>query len=392
MKNSIKANKKNDEKLLMIVLAFMCFSIGVWSNYRQLWLTNNGFDITSISRLFSVALICSAVISFIISLFSTKVNIKSIIVMSILFRSISMTMLLFTKDVFIIKTSMLLGIMCDVIFSIAFYPLLTYVTKSDESYKRKMLIEYFAKDIGIVFCGLLIGVKIGELLFSYDTCLLIALVSSFLSVIVLLFYNTNEDYLDKNNSLKKSFKNIFSSKVNNLFLTNQLIINISYGIVFDLILIILTEYINFEVSLASVFIIVCNVLGSISGAIINKYSDSWSVSKSSIVRFGIRIFGYIIAFLLNDTIGFVIAIIIGYITSRILDNKTTGTFLELIDKKEQFLFGNIKYFAACIGEGIGVFLAGILISISFKYIFMGAIVITIIQIMIFVYLDKLIKR
>ena len=392
MKNSIKANKKNDEKLLMIVLAFMCFSIGVWSNYRQLWLTNNGFDITSISRLFSVALICSAVISFIISLFSTKVNIKSIIVMSILFRSISMTMLLFTKDVFIIKTSMLLGIMCDVIFSIAFYPLLTYVTKSDESYKRKMLIEYFAKDIGIVFCGLLIGVKIGELLFSYDTCLLIALVSSFLSVIVLLFYNTNEDYLDKNNSLKKSFKNIFSSKVNNLFLTNQLIINISYGIVFDLILIILTEYINFEVSLASVFIIVCNVLGSISGAIINKYSDSWSVSKSSIVRFGIRIFGYIIAFLLNDTIGFIIAIIIGYITSRILDNKTTGTFLELIDKKEQFLFGNIKYFAACIGEGIGVFLAGILISISFKYVFMGAIVITIIQIMIFVYLDKLIKK
>ena len=392
MKNSIKANKKNDEKLLMIVLAFMCFSIGVWSNYRQLWLTNNGFDITSISRLFSVALICSAVISFIISLFSTKVNIKSIIVMSILFRSISMTMLLFTKDVFIIKTSMLLGIMCDVIFSIAFYPLLTYVTKSDESYKRKMLIEYFAKDIGIVFCGLLIGVKIGELLFSYDTCLLIALVSSFLSVIVLLFFNTNEDYLDKNNSLKKSFKNIFSSKVNNLFLTNQLIINISYGIVFDLILIILTEYINFEVSLASVFIIVCNVLGSISGAIINKYSDSWSVSKSSIVRFGIRIFGYIIAFLLNDTIGFIIAIIIGYITSRILDNKTTGTFLELIDKKEQFLFGNIKYFAACIGEGIGVFLAGILISISFKYIFMGAIVITIIQIMIFVYLDKLIKK
>ena len=37
--------KISDENILMIVLAFMCFSIGVWSNYRQLWLENVGFSI-----------------------------------------------------------------------------------------------------------------------------------------------------------------------------------------------------------------------------------------------------------------------------------------------------------------------------------------------------------
>ena len=44
--------------------------------------------------------------------------------------------------------------MSDIIFSISFYPLLTYITKTEKSFKRKTLIEYFARDIGIVGCGL----------------------------------------------------------------------------------------------------------------------------------------------------------------------------------------------------------------------------------------------
>ena len=69
-KNNI--SKIRDENILMIVLAFMCFSIGIWSNYRQLWLQNVGFSVSEISKLFSVALICSAVIAFIISFFFNK--------------------------------------------------------------------------------------------------------------------------------------------------------------------------------------------------------------------------------------------------------------------------------------------------------------------------------
>ena len=60
--------KNRNEKILLIELFLMMFSIGVWGNYRQLWLkVDAGFDINGISKLFSVALICSAVISFIIS-------------------------------------------------------------------------------------------------------------------------------------------------------------------------------------------------------------------------------------------------------------------------------------------------------------------------------------
>ena len=179
--------KISDENILMIVLAFMCFSIGVWSNYRQLWLENVGFSITSISKILSIGLICSAVIAFITSLFSTKVNIKSIIVLSILFRSVAMTILLFSKDTFIIKTGILLGIMCEVIFTIAFYPLLTFVTKTNKSFRKKTLIEYFAKDIGIVSCGLLIGVSICKLIFNSVglLALLFNSINSIISIIII---------------------------------------------------------------------------------------------------------------------------------------------------------------------------------------------------------------
>ena len=45
----------NDEDVLMIVLAFIAFSFGVWSNYRQLWLQDIGFNLEGISNVLSIA-------------------------------------------------------------------------------------------------------------------------------------------------------------------------------------------------------------------------------------------------------------------------------------------------------------------------------------------------
>ena len=383
--------KIKDENILMIVLAFIAFSIGIWGNYRQLWLEDFGFSLVSISRIFSVALICSAVISFIISLFSSKIRIKDITLLSILMRSISMLIILFSSNIFIIKTMILLCIMCEVIFSISFYPLLTFVTKTDESYRKKTLIEYFSRDIGIVLCGLLIGVSIGRFIFNYDTCLIISLIATICSMIFLIAYKRDEKH-SKIRSLRKSFKELLSSNINRVYLVNQLIINISYGIVFDLMMLILTNYINFEVSLASVFIIVCNVLGSIAASLFSKYGKNLSIGLSSVIKFGTRSVGYLIAFTMNNITSFIIAIVVAYVSSRILEDKVTGKFLQIIDKDNQFLYGNIRYFVACLGEGIGAFLAGILIGYSFKFIFLGAAILTIIQTLIFVYLGKIVKK
>lgn len=394
MKEKInKFFKISNENILLLVLALFSFSVGIWGNYKQLWLEANAFTVSEISKIFSVGLICSAVIAFIISLLSNKIKIRDVILLSMVLRFVSMSVLLLKPDAFIIKTCILLGIMCEVIFSISYYPLLAQVNKSDATYRKKAVIDYFAKDAGVISCGLLVGIAIGNIVFDYDSCLVVAIISGILSCTILTLYNPKRK---RKETTEKPFvsqiKNIFKSKVITWYIIQELFVYISYGIVFDLMMLILTKYIDFSVSFASIFIIVCNLAGSIACSIFNKYSDKISVSLASIIKYGSRTLAYFVAFFSNNIPVFIVTIVIGFVTSRILDDKVSGIFINKVSNENQFLFGNIRYFINSIGEGIGAYLAGAFIAISFKSLFLGAAIFTLIQTLIVIYMDKLMHK
>lgn len=382
--------KLSEEDLLMIVLAFMSFSIGIWRNYRQLWLENVGFDVQSISRVLSIALTCSAIISFVISIYSTRVKVKNVIVLTGTLRALAMLVLLLNSNTYIIKVCMLVCIMCETTFSIAFYPLLTTVNKEKKAFAKQALINYIAKDAGVIVCGLLIGVTVGNIIFDYNSCLFLAMISTILSILFLMLFNGNKTYNKRNVlPLKKALKNLIKSRVNNYFLFSQFIMNISYGMVFGLVMIILTNYIGFSVSIASIFIIVCNLIGSYTCSLFNRYGDNLSFKASTLIKYGSRALAYLIAFLMPNALSFVVAMIIAHVSARILDDKINGTYITRIDTNSQFLFGNIRYFILSLGEGIGTYLAGFMLEISFRSLFLGAAVFTILQIIMFVNLDKI---
>ena len=382
--------KISEEDLLMIVLAFMSFSIGIWRNYRQLWLENIGFDVQSISKVLSVALICSAIISFIISIYSTRVKVKNVIMLTGTLRALAMLVLLLNSNTYIIKVCMLICIMCETTFSIAFYPLLTTINKERSAFAKQALINYLGKDAGVIVCGLLIGVTVGNIVFDYNSCLFLAMISTILSILFLILFSENKTYKKRNVlPLKKALKNLIKSRVNNYFLFSQFIMNISYGMIFGLAMLILTNYIGFSVSIASIFIIVCNLIGSIACSLFNRYGENLTFKASTLIKYGSRVISYLIAFLMPNTLSFVIAMIIAHISARILDDKVTGTYLTRIDTNSQFLFGNIRYFILSLGEGIGVYLAGYMLEISFRSLFLGASVFTILQIIMFLNLDKI---
>ncbi len=382
--------KISEEDLLMIVLAFMSFSIGIWRNYRQLWLENIGFDVQSISKVLSVALICSAIISFIISIYSTRVKVKNVIMLTGTLRALAMLVLLLNSNTYIIKVCMLICIMCETTFSIAFYPLLTTINKERSAFAKQALINYLGKDAGVIVCGLLIGVTVGNIVFDYNSCLFLAMISTILSILFLILFNENKTYKKRNVlPLKKALKNLIKSRVNNYFLFSQFIMNISYGMIFGLAMLILTNYIGFSVSIASIFIIVCNLIGSIACSLFNRYGENLTFKASTLIKYGSRVISYLIAFLMPNTLSFMIAMIIAHISARILDDKVTGTYLTRIDTNSQFLFGNIRYFILSLGEGIGVYLAGYMLEISFRSLFLGASVFTILQIIMFLNLDKI---
>ncbi len=376
----------SNEDIIMIMLALISFSFGVWTNYRQLWLQDIGYNITSISRILSASAVCSAVIIFIISFFSTKIKLKNIIIYSLIVRSVSLLFLFIFNVGFIIKTAMLLSIMSESIFSVALYPFISTVNKSHETYQKHVLINYVGKDFGVIFCGILLGVVVGNKIFSYTTCLFLALILTISSTIVLLLFEENKLSHKRNIlPLKKALKNLFKKRDNNVYLFGQFLSETGYSIVFGMMMLLLTNNINFSVKFASVFIILCNLTGTIICSLINKYGKKLTPAISTIIKYGTRSITFAIAFLSNNITIYIIAIIIAYITTRILDDKVNGVFIRKIDTNSQFLFGNIRYFVLCVADGLGIFMSGILINYGISYIFLVSGFITLIA--MFVYLQ-----
>lgn len=376
--------KIKDEYILLTVYAIMSFSLGVWSNYRQLWLKDIGFDVSSISKLLSVSLICSSIIIFIISFFSNKINLKKLITLSLIFRTLSLFTIMFVDDNYIVKVCMLLCIMCENIFVLTFYPLLSLVNKSNYIYKKQVSINYFAKDSAIILCGLLLGLTIGKYTIDYNTCLFIVYVCTLISTVIMLFFKN--DYFIKKNKFKKFFESvfgIFKDKRINYYLLGQFICEVGYNMIFGMLMLLLTDYLNMGVSIASIFIIVCSVLGSIISKLLSKKSDDFSLFKSYLIKYGTRILVYLCAFIVNKPVIYVFSICISYITTKILDDKVNGTFIREISDDSRFLFGNIRYFILNIADGIGVFIAGVLFDISLSYLFLCAFLLTVISLVIY---------
>lgn len=376
--------KIKDEYVLLTVYAIMSFSFGVWSNYRQLWLKDIGFDVSSISKLLSVSLICSSIIIFIISFFSNKINLKKLITLSLIFRTLSLFTIMFVDDNYIVKVCMLLCIMCENIFVLTFYPLLSLVNKSNYIYKKQVSINYFAKDSAIILCGLLLGLTIGKYTIDYNTCLFIVYVCTLISTVIMLFFKN--DYFIQKNKFKKFFESvfgIFKDKRINYYLLGQFICEVGYNMIFGMLMLLLTDYLNMGVSIASIFIIVCSVLGSIISKLLSKKSDDFSLFKSYLIKYGTRILVYLCAFIVNKPVIYVFSICISYITTKILDDKVNGTFIREISDDSRFLFGNIRYFILNIADGIGVFLAGVLFDISLSYLFLCAFLLTVISLVIY---------
>ena len=54
--------KIKKENQILIMLAFFSISVGLWGNFRQLWLQDNKFSVTNISNILSIGTLISVII------------------------------------------------------------------------------------------------------------------------------------------------------------------------------------------------------------------------------------------------------------------------------------------------------------------------------------------
>ena len=88
-----KKFKTTNENKILIMLSFFSISIGLWGNFKQLWLEENAFTVSQISQILSFAtLICSLVILLINKMIKPK-NIKSFMVLALVLKTLNLIFL-----------------------------------------------------------------------------------------------------------------------------------------------------------------------------------------------------------------------------------------------------------------------------------------------------------
>lgn len=386
--------KIKNENQILIMLAFFSISVGLWGNFRQLWLQDNNFAVTNISSILSIGTLISVVIIGLIGKYVKIDRLKSVLVIVILIKFINMFWLCFlnsTSYVGKIKLSIIIDIVTEYIIITSIYPLITTIVKTGTIYSKRRLTEYLFRDVGILFGGVFIGKSIGELLINYNACLFIANLFLMFSLFILLNIKVNN--LENNNEHKEiSSKYIFKDKILILYLFYTLIGTIAMSTALGLKMLTLTNYFNFSDNVATNYLLVIGLLADIFGIIALIYLTPKNDYLTITIKFGIRFLGYVIAFVSNNIAITLIAITWSIFISTAYENICDAVYINRLENKYQLSFSNVCHIIRFLGEAIGVFLCGLMYEKGLRYMFGLSALFMIFQISLAYYMIYLRKK
>ena len=180
-------NKKENQVLIM--LAFFSISIGLWGNFRQLWLQDNGFSISQISIILSLGTFISVLGIIFVGKFISLNKLKNMITISVCIKFFDTILLYFCNKTGLsnyITLFIVIDIITEYIVITSVYPLITTITKSNTIYSKRKLAEYLFEDIGILIAGIIIGKTIFGIVVDYNICLIISDIFLLISILMML--------------------------------------------------------------------------------------------------------------------------------------------------------------------------------------------------------------
>lgn len=364
-------NKVKNENKILIMLAFFSISVGLWGNFRQLWLQDNNFVVTNISNILSIGTLISVIIISLIGKYVKLDKLKNTLVIVLLVKFLNMFWLYFlngTNSVELIRLSIIIDIVTEYIIITSIYPLITTIIKSGTIYSKRRLTEYLFRDVGILFGGVFIGKSIAGLIINYNTCLFLANIFLIFSLFILLNIKVNNS-TDSNEYKEISSKYILKDKLLILYLIYTLIGTIAMSTALGLKMLTLTNYFNFSDNVATNYLLVVGLLADIFGIIALKYLTPKNDYLTITIKFGIRFLGYVIAFMSNNLLITLIAITWSIFISTPYENICDAVYINRLENKYQLSFSNICHIIRFLGEAIGVFLCGLMYKKGLRYMF-----------------------
>lgn len=380
--------KLKTETKLLIMLAFFSISTGLWTNFKQLWLQDNGLIISEISNIISLGTFACVIGIILFSKYITLNKLKGFIVGLILTKIFVMLFLFFNNDtnnITIIKTLIVLDIIVERLIILSIYPFLTTIIKDDVMYTKRKLTEYLFKDIGILIGGILIGKFIFGFIIDYNSCLYISiffLVLSFLFMVMIHNPVTRKPINSNIGFANYLLKNKILIVYCLYYFTGHLALSAGIGLK----MLMLTEYFDFSDSIATNYLLVVGLAADILGFICLKKFTFKNDYLNVSIKFLIRFFAYTIAFISNNLLISFLALTWSLLISTAYENITDAPYINKVKNEFQLIYENFRYIFGIIGEAIGIFFCGIMFTLGLKYMFGLSAFLMIFQILLVYYL------
>ncbi len=359
------------ENKILIMLAFFSISIGLWGNFRQLWLQDNGFSILEISNILSLGAFISVIGIILVGKFVPLNKLKNVITLSLIIKFITLILLFFynKRDLNNFKSILsIIDIITEYIVITSIYPLIATIIKNNVIYSKRKLTEYLFEDVGILIGGILIGKYILGVKIGYNICLVLSNIFLLISIILILKIKPikTEEKIHKN---KSSFKEVFKNKIIIIYLIYGFFAGVAITTGLGLKILILEKYFNFTDSIATGYVLIVELLGDVFGILALKYLTPKNDYITMTIKFGIRFIGYSIAFLSNNILLTFIAITWSLFIGPAYENVCDGPYINSVANVHQLKFTNLRYIIKYLGEATGVMFCGLMYNIGLRYIF-----------------------
>lgn len=364
----VKENLNQDKrkiKLIFIFLALFSFSIGIWENYKSVWLEINKISIAGSSYIISAGLILTCFISIGIMFLFKNYNLVALIKTSVILRFISLTALCILFQ-FSINWLKIIFFILDAISTnlviISIYPLLTQTVKNNKAYSHRKLIEYVFADFGILIAGIIISFSLANF-FEYNILVIIAIILTVCSIPLAFMFHSD------NSEKSVNVKRVFKDKITNIYLLYIFIQQMAYNTALGLQTLLLKNVLGLSMQVVSIFLLVASISGDTFGCIalykLNFKNDYISYSCKFVLRFIV----YILIVITANIYIAIVAIFLSLFVSRAWENVSDGVYINRVAKEDQLFFNNIRYAFNKLGCAIGVLISGALFNYGLRAIF-----------------------
>lgn len=387
--------KIKSENQILIMLAFFSISMGLWENFRQLWLQDNNFTVTNISNIISIGTLISVLGIMFVGKNIKLEKLKSFVSISLMVKFLNLILLLSLNNrgnTSIINLSIILDVLTGYLVTTSIYPLITTILKDNTIYSKRKLTEYLFRDIGILVGGLLIGKNIIGVLIDYNMCLLISIIFLAISIIVIFNMSACKEVKAESSEKVQILKYISKSRIQVIYEIYTFIGSMAMMTALGLKMLTLTNYFAFTDNQATNYLLIVGLLADLVGILALKFLTPKNDYITVTIKFGIRFLAYTIAFLSNNIIITLIAITWSILISTAYENICDGYYINQVPNKYQLALTNFRYIVRYLGEAAGVFLCGIMYEIGLRYMFGLSAFFMIFQIGLAYYLIYLRKR